>query len=319
MTTADTLEITTSTDYINNMVKGKFITSTVVTSKGVSAVNYILDHKIDGLQRLSVGKTNGVVKIKVSSKILGLDYPKGISLNTIENVCSKINKTGIILDTDFINDSITNLVDVKDDLQLIVGYDKYINSLSLLNNPKFAKTKYTTGITFNENIKSTPLRFTCYSKYDEVLSNKKFYHKYPSLVNYFEGLLRLESRFKNRKTIKKYFNDCDLVSVLTSKDVNLNSLIKVIDNQTNIVSFLNTDEMTNKEEQNFAQVLYLNNLYDGDFNAIMNHIKSKLSPNTKATYQRNKVKKYLAMISNAEEIDTISNLKDLENTLKEVY
>jgi hypothetical protein len=319
LTTADTLEITTSTDYINNMVKDKFITSTVLTSKGMSAVNYILDHKIDGLQRLSVGKTNGVVKIKVSSKILGLDYPKGISLNTIENVCSKINKTGIILDTDFINDSITNLVDVKDDLPLTVGYDKYINSLSLLNNPKFAKTKYTTGITFNENIKSTPLRFTCYGKYDEVLSNKKFYYKYPSLVNYFKGLFRLESRFKNRKTIKKHFNDCDLVSVLTSKDVNLNSLIKVIDNQTNIVPFLNTDGMTNKEEQNFAQILYLNNLYDGDFNAIMNHIKSKLGPNTKATYQRNKVKKYLAMISNAEEIDTISNLKDLENALKEVY
>lgn len=317
MTTADTLDLTTSTDYIHDIDYGKFTISKVTKSKGVNIVNYYLEDKVDGLHRLSVNKNKNTVKIKFSSKILGLDYHKGIDLNTIENVCNQINKSGIILKTDFINDSVTNFVDVKNDLKLNLEPNKYIDSLNSLISPKFAKTRYPSGITFNENIKSNKLRSTCYTKDVEIQSNRLFYNKFPSLINHFNDILRVESRFRNQKTINKYFNSCDLVGVLSSKNVNLKALIKIIDKQTIIKPVFNTSDMTNTEEQNFAQIYYLNEIFSGDFNSIMNHIKSKLSPNTKATYQRTKVKKYLAMINNAKDLDTIPNLIELQNALKE--
>lgn len=318
MTTIDTLDLTTSTDYIQDIDWSKFTTSKISKSNGLNITNYNIENKRTGLHKVSINNDNGKVKIKVSSKILGLDYHKGISLNSIEHVHDEINKTGIVLMPDFINDSVTNLIDIKDDLKLSLDPNDYINSLNLLTAPKFTKAKYPSGITFNENIKSKKLRLTCYAKDYEIQSNKAFYNQYPSLIIHFDNTLRLESRYSSRKTINKYFNSCDLVNILDSKNVNFKSLVKIIDNQTSIKQVYDTSDMTNTQEQNFAQIYYLNEIYNGDFTAIMQHIKNKLSPNTKATYQRTKVKKYLAMINNAKDTNTIPNLIELQNALKEV-
>ena len=296
---------------------GKFTTSKISKSNGINIVNYSLEKKIDGLHKVLINKRNNTVKIKVSSKILGLDYHKGINLNTIENVCSAINKTGITLDTDFINDSYTNSVDVKNDLFLNLESNKYLEALNSLISPKFAKTKYPSGITFNENIRSQQIRFTCYAKDYEIKGNKAFYHKFPSLINYFDKALRFESRFKNRSTISKYFKSLDLIDILSSKDINFKTLAKVVDKQTNIKQLYDTSNMTNNQEQNFAQIYYLNEVYNGDFNEIMKHIKRKLSPNTKPTFQRAKVKKYLGMINNKVNTNSLPNLIELQSALKE--
>jgi ubiquitin len=267
---------------------------------------------------VSINDNNSTIKIKVSSKILGVDYLKGINRNTIEQVRQEINKTGIILKPDFINNSILNLIDIKNDLRLSLEPNNYMQALNLLTSPKFTKAKYPTGITFNENIKSNQLRLTAYGKEYEMKLNKAFYNEFPSLINSFDNVLRLESRFSSRKTIRKYFNNCNLLKILNSKNVNYNSLLKIIDNQTSITPVFNTKTMKNTDEKNFTQIYYLNDIYNGDFNAIMNHIKSKLSSNTKATYQRTKVKTYLAMINNSKEQSTLPNIIELQNALKEV-
>ena len=74
--------------------------------------------------------------------------------------------------------------------------------------------------------------------------------------------------------------------------------------------------MTNVEEKNFAQIFYLNGFYNGDFESIMRHIKSKLGKNTKATYQRNLVKKYLSMINNATDDFYLEKIDEIRELLK---
>ena len=74
--------------------------------------------------------------------------------------------------------------------------------------------------------------------------------------------------------------------------------------------------MTNTEEKNFAQIYYLNDYYNGDFESIIKHIKSKLGKNTKATYQRNLVKKNLSMINNADDNFSHERIEEIRQALK---
>jgi predicted DNA-binding protein YlxM (UPF0122 family) len=74
--------------------------------------------------------------------------------------------------------------------------------------------------------------------------------------------------------------------------------------------------MTNTEEKNFTQIFYLNDYYNGDFESIMNHIKNKLGKKTKATYQRNNVKKYLSMINNADNNFSLERIEEIRHALK---
>lgn len=317
MTKLDTIELTTSADYIQSLDTAKFTRSNITKSNGKSIINYSLDKKSTGIHRVSVNKTHNKVKFKISSKILGLNYSKGISLETIEEVVMQVNKNGIILRPEFINDCILNSVDVKNDLELSLMPYNYIQSLNHLIAPKFTKARYPSGISFNENIQQNAIRQTVYDKGFEMQKNKNFYKEFPSLTKEFEKTLRIESRLSSRATIRKYFKSNNLIEVLDSSNLNYIILNKIIDNQTKINSVLKTQEMNNSQEKNFTQVYYLNDIYNGDFSSIMTHIKGKLSANTKPSYQRKQVKKYLAMINNAKDQDSMQNIKEIQNALKE--
>ena len=157
MTKLDTIELTTSADYIQSLDTAKFTRSSITKPNGKSIINYSLDKKSTGIHRVSVNKTYNKVKFKISSKILGLNYSKGISLETIEEVVMQVNKNGIILRPEFINDCILNSVDVKNDLELSLMPHNYIQSLNHLIAPKFTKARYPSGISFNENIQQNAI------------------------------------------------------------------------------------------------------------------------------------------------------------------
>ena len=75
--------------------------------------------------------------------------------------------------------------------------------------------------------------------------------------------------------------------------------------------------MTNSEEKNYAQIYWLNRLYNGDYHSILKHITNKLGSKTKASYQRKQTLKYLAMINNANDDYRKDNIEEIKSALKE--
>ena len=317
MTTIDTISFTTSTDYLKDVDYSKFKTSTTYNPKNglETTKHYILNKKI-GLNGVTINKNSNAVTINASSKLLGADYKKGISLNTIVQFTDEINKMGLVLDKDYINDCNLFKVDIKDDLRLTKDVQTYINAMNHLTAPKFFKTPYETGIVFKERINTNPIRFVGYNKGIEIIKNKDFLKQYPSLVNQFKDNARFESRLPKVGTIKKYFGSNSLIDILRYTGLNYEIFNKVVDNQTKFKATYNTLEMTNTEEKNFAQIYLLNDKYNGDFNGILNHIKGKLGSKTKATYQRNQIKKYLAIINNSKGNETLENIREIIDALK---
>lgn len=316
MTTLDTLEFTTNTDFIQSMDSSCFNLSEIHKPNGLIIRNHSLINKTPGVNRININETHRTVRIQASSKILGQNYKQGISNNTLEQFISEINKTGIILDKDFVRDCKLKLIHVKNDLTLLKEPIEYINTLNHLTAPNFYKTKYNTGIAFNEKIITTPIRFTCYSKEFEIKGNKSFYKIYPQFADDFNNVLRAESKLPKVSTIRKYFKSDNLIDILNTNNINHTLLDKVIQNQIKFKPFINTLNMSNTEEKNFTQIYYLNDIYNGDFDSIMHHIKSKLGEKTKATYQRNIVKKYLSIINNADENFSLGNIDEMREALK---
>lgn len=316
MTQLDTIEFTTKTDFIQSMDSNKFNVSQIIKPNGLKIINHSLNERRPGINKLYINETFGKIKVNVSSKILKDNYVNGISIDTLDQLLYELNNTGIELHKDFINTCEVNKTDVKNDLKLTNEIDGYINTLNQLIAPKFIKTKYDTGIVFNEKIKAQPIRLTGYSKEYELKQNKIFYKELPHLVKLFDDVLRIESRLSTKATVNKYFKSNNLIEILNTSCINYNILDKIINHQTNFKPFINTLKMTNVEEKNFAQIFYLNGFYNGDFESIMRHIKSKLGKNTKATYQRNLVKKYLSMINNATDDFYLEKIDEIRELLK---
>lgn len=311
----DTIEFTSSTDFIRDMKFDKFVYSEVSKPNGLKFKNYSLDKMSLGLSKFIVSDFNSTFKCRLSSKILGCDYIQGLTIDNILKLNDTLSNHSIKLDEDFINYSTLNHCDIKSDLNLSKSSSVYLNSLSFLNAYDFTKTVYPHGITFNQNVIRNKLRATIYSKDYELKSNSKFYNQYPELIKDFDNVIRFESRFSTKTLISKYFNSLHLLDVLNSIDVNYNVFSKIIDNQTNFKPYYNLDNMTNTQEKNFAHIYMLNEMYNGDFNKIMNHIKNKLSKNTKASYQRSKVKEYLSIINNDSQ-SRIDDILEFHNALK---
>ena len=317
MTRLDTIEFTTNTDFIRSMDRSYFTVANIDKPNGKHIVSYSLNNKKLGINRIIVNETSHTVVVSVSSKILGLNYSQGICLDTLDEFIDEVNSKALVLDKEFISDCTLKKADIKSDLNLINQPYEYINTLNQLIAPKFTKTKYLSGIVFNECIKTSPIRYTGYGKEYEMQLSKSFYNKYPQLVGDFDNVLRIETRLSKPLTIRKYIGSNQFLDVFKSSNLNYQILDKIICNQTKFNPLMNTQHLTNIEEKNYAQIYYLNELYHGDFHSIIRHIKNKLGKNTKASYNRKQVLEYLAMINNANDGYSKENIEEIKAALKE--
>ena len=119
MLSIDTLELTTSTDYITSLDASCFSISNITKPNGMEIVNYTLNKKPSGINKITVNKTFDTVRVNASAKILGSNYPKGICLNTLDQFADSLNTTGIVLDKEYLNNSQLSRLDVKSDLKLV--------------------------------------------------------------------------------------------------------------------------------------------------------------------------------------------------------
>lgn len=277
-----------------------FNTSVIEKTKGLLIMNHTLKVKRIGIEKIIINETFKFITIRVNSKILGSNYNKGICNITLEQFLDEINKSGIILDKFFIYDCKVKIVHIKNDIKLKMPTQEYVNALNNLLAIKFIKTKYESGIVFKGKIKINPSYLTAYEKWTEIHKHKEFLKVFPEMKNNFKGIMRIESKFQKISSITKYLGNNNFLDILNMENINYDLLRKIINNQTQFKNIIDTSMLTNNEEKTLFQIKCLSEKYNGDFNMIYNHIKSKLGKNTKSTYQRNQIIKYLSIINNSE-------------------
>lgn len=274
-----------------------FKTSKILIGDNQIAENKTLNVNKLGIEKLVINRNRDIISIKVNSKILGLNYPQGFCLNTLEQVIDEINTTGIVLNKDFFNDVMLKSCDLKNDIILDDTISKYITSLNHLTAPKLRKTLYPSGIVF-QGITAKSVRTTFYCKSLEI-KNSLYNKIYPQMKDYFNNCLRMESRFITKEKIIQHFDSNNIIDILNTKDINNNILKKIIGNQLTLPKLFDTFSMTNAEEKKFCQAKYLHEQYKGDYKMAAQHIKNKLGRNTKASTQMQDLNKYYNIINNS--------------------
>ena len=293
----DTVQLTTSVDFIKDFDRSQFYKSDITRRKSnFSCLS--LDKKPWGLETLSINETSGIIKVKVNSKILGKDYFKLIRLNTLDQVLFNLNKTGIILDPNFLNDAVVREIHTTDDIRVFDPVASIIAFQHLLA-PKFIKTAYNNeGVVFKEKILQG-LYATVYNKYYQMKKDRKFFQQNPLLSNQFENMLRIESKLKGSNLINKYTGGGSLPEILSKNSPNGLILEKIIAGQT-----LNEPDLLRnlswKDQRIMAMAKLLLDHYKGNFELIKEHLRKQVGKNTKPNYLINQYKEACFRLLNME-------------------
>ena len=186
------------------------------TYKYYQDVPYLLAIKIDCPEK--------EVVIEFTGKILGSDYPKLISMNTIRQCFQAINSIGIVtLDVEVMMDADVVKCDVTKDIhsddvpkltnyvrQHISNYQKYI--CRKLRNNKLVVEK-------NVVTRKMKKRMTIYDKGNEMqkVENQRFVEAY-GLEGAFDGICRFELNLNSKEQIRNALGSSNtkLQSVLSS-------------------------------------------------------------------------------------------------------
>ena len=162
--------------------------------------------------------------IEFSGKILGKDYPKLISIETIRQCFENINALGIcIFDPGALMTAEVVKCDVTKDIPVadIPGITNYIRS-HVSSYLRFQCRKLRNGnlvIDRNVTSKKTKKRMTIYDKGNEMLrsQNREFTGEY-GLEDAFSGMCRFELNLDSKEQIRKslHITDTKLMTVLSA-------------------------------------------------------------------------------------------------------
>lgn len=187
------------------------------TFKHYQEVPYLLAIKIDYPEK--------EVVLEFTGKVLGSDYPKLISMDTIQQCFQAINSLGIItLDIDAMMDAEVVKCDVTKDIrfddipcltnyvrQHISNYHRYVCRRLRNNNLVVEK---------NVTSRKTKKRMTIYDKGKEMqkVENRRFSEAY-GLEGAFDGICRFELNLNTKEQIRKSLGvgSTKLQEVLSSK------------------------------------------------------------------------------------------------------
>jgi hypothetical protein len=205
------------------------------------------DRMVHGLNGIRIDNTKNVTEISLSAKILGQDYLRGISLNTIEQAVDSINRSKVcdlsavgewIADSKVLYlDAVTNVdtgnAEMKSDIlsclaTLTTGYKKDIS-------PKKPITALVETVFYTKPVKDKKKRDAQrhYDKFAELVANHLFINSLPDkdkLMKSAVNLLRVESTDASFASIRKNYSiqDNTLSSVLHShRQVNYERFIRI--------------------------------------------------------------------------------------------
>lgn len=293
----DTVQFTTSVDYLINFDRDKFYENDITRRKN-KIINYSLDKKPYGIEMLSINENSGSIKVKINSKILGKNYFKAIQLNTLDQVIDNLNNTGIRLDPSFINDASVREIHVTDDIR-VFDPNATILAFQHLLAPKFIKTAYNNeGVVFKENIQNG-LYTTIYNKHYQMRKDRKFFKQNPNLTKQVDNMLRIESKLNRSNLITKYTGGGSLPEILSQDSPNGLILNKVIAGQTLYKTNL-LHNISWKDQKTIAMAKFLIDQYNGNFDLIKEHLRSQVGKKTKPNYLINQYKNACFYLLNSE-------------------
>lgn len=203
------------------------------TYKFYQEIPYLLAIKVDYSERELV--------IEFTGKVLGRDYPKLISLDTIRQCFEIINTTGVItLDIEAMMDAEVVKCDVTKDIQFddIASLTKYIRNHTSSYQRFVCRKLRNNNLVIEKNVvtRKTKKRMTIYNKGKEMekADNRRFVETY-GLQNAFDGICRFELNLNSKEQIRNAISigNTKLQNVLSS-DANpiVDFLDEVIDNDT---------------------------------------------------------------------------------------
>jgi hypothetical protein len=251
----------------------------------------------------------------MNSRILKDNYPKGICLDTLDQLHQVLKETGIELDPYFPEATILKKVHIKNDNK--IEFNQLMPELSIIGNAnKYNKVIRENSITYECTNKTEKTSLRIYGKEQEIKNNRKKYKKIGVTPIQFKGITRTESHFNNPYAIDKHLKTKTLLEVLKLENVNYKLLQSILKDQPMRVEQPDLQHMNLTELKNYALTLLLNGMHNGNLNAIRNEIKSRLGKDTKPTYQMKKIKEYLPMVKNPRGKELKSVIKLMED-LKE--
>ena len=188
----------------------------------VTSLNYYQEHPY--LLKIKVDYDCGEVVIEFCGKILGKDYPKLISKDTIRQCFETINALGFVeVDIDAMMDAEVVKCDVTKDspVEDVKQVTDYISS-HIKNYQQFKCRKMRNGnVVVEKNVVSRKIkkRMTIYDKGNEMnrSANRPFVEKY-GLEGAFSGMCRFELNLDSKEQIRKSLRIADtrLVTVLSA-------------------------------------------------------------------------------------------------------
>lgn len=318
----DTIKILLPITTLKGVDFGAFDEEIVRSHKGVEVQNKSYSAKLDyGLNRIEVDNLNCNVVIDASAKILKDNYKHSISLNTLTQFTSEINKHNLIeVDEDALLASTVlkcdpvDTVEVSDIENTVASVVQYAN-MNRSYDVGYYRVKGSLGYSVKRKVKSYKERQIGYSKLHDLMKdkyNRDFCKEYPNMVRTFaRNDLRVECNIVAAKQMRKHFSVTNntLGAILNStQKVNHSIFNRVID--TGVQMDLFSDTFSKMDLPNLVRYFGYNEIFkmfDWDWKAIESWIKMKY-PRTKtrnsAYYQ---IKQFKKAYSRLAEQDTSTN------------
>lgn len=256
---------------------------------------------------------NYKISMSLNARVLNSNYAMGICLNSLEQLIDTLkNKCGLLLNQDFIKDCTVNQIHVKNDVK--INIDNLIDELSIIGNcSKYNKITRDNSITYENTNKYDRLNTVIYGKYNEVVKNKEKYKGLDIDKSDFLGISRIETKFNDWRTVKKYFKTRNLEHIINQKNINYIQLTNILKGQPMEIEKRNINDFKSLTEySNYCMVKDLNVRYKGDINAIRGFIRTKTS-NPKHQY---KIIDEVLPIVKARETMSLDNIKQMKEQLK---
>jgi len=257
----------------------------------LSALKYYQEHPF--LLMIKVDYECGEVVIEFCGKILGNDYPKLISKDTIKQCFQAIEALGFVevdfaamMEAEVVKCDVTKDIPVEDVTQVT----DYIRS-HIRNYQKFLCRKLKNGnVVVDKNVVSrkTKKRMTIYDKGKEMCrsANRPFVQKY-GLEDAFSGMCRFELNLDSKEQIRKSLRieDTKLMTVLSADADPINDFLdEVVEPQ---------DAVTMSDKKSYMTMLVLR---DCDFDLEKVEAKMRVFHRSKGTVISKVMEPYKAMM-----------------------